>query len=171
MKRIAGKAAAKLQAAAWKSAVAGLAGARIAGAAPFGASQVEAGGAFLSIFFPSSFSLRDHCARTRGHPYGLRTMVRIKPKMPTRSAGSPKLRAWVSKPSAITSAAGCWRSRRGRRVRYAATVPRDLKRLRFIRSASAAGFTLNEIKELVDLDASDDRARARGLRAGAASPR
>src|SRR3954452_23341515 len=39
----------------------------------------------------------------------------------------------------------------------------DLKRLRFIRSAQAAGFTLNEIKELVDLDASDDRARAREL--------
>jgi MerR family transcriptional regulator, mercuric resistance operon regulatory protein len=39
----------------------------------------------------------------------------------------------------------------------------DLKRLRFIRSAQAAGFTLAEIKELVDLDASDDRARAREL--------
>ena len=39
----------------------------------------------------------------------------------------------------------------------------DLKRLRFIRSAQAAGFTLNEIKELLDLDASDDRARARTL--------
>jgi MerR family transcriptional regulator, mercuric resistance operon regulatory protein len=39
----------------------------------------------------------------------------------------------------------------------------DVKRLRFIRSAQGAGFTLNEIKELVDLDASDDRARAREL--------
>ena len=39
----------------------------------------------------------------------------------------------------------------------------DEKRLRFIRSAQAAGFTLNEIKELLDLDASDDRARAREL--------
>jgi len=39
----------------------------------------------------------------------------------------------------------------------------DVKRLRFIRSAQAAGFTLNEIKELIDLDASDDRARAREL--------
>ena len=39
----------------------------------------------------------------------------------------------------------------------------DLKRLRFIRSAQAAGFTLNEIKELLDLDAADDRARAREL--------
>jgi len=40
---------------------------------------------------------------------------------------------------------------------------KDLKRLRFIRSAQAAGFTLNEIKELLDLDSSDDRARAREL--------
>lgn len=39
----------------------------------------------------------------------------------------------------------------------------DVKRLRFIRSAQAAGFTLGEIKELLDLDASDDRARAREL--------
>jgi MerR family mercuric resistance operon transcriptional regulator len=41
----------------------------------------------------------------------------------------------------------------------------DVKRLRFIRSAQAAGFTLNEIKELLDLDAADDRARARALAA------
>ena len=39
----------------------------------------------------------------------------------------------------------------------------DAKRLRFIRSAQAAGFTLNEIKLLLDLDAADDRARAREL--------
>ncbi|HEY8592224.1 MAG TPA: MerR family transcriptional regulator [Sphingomicrobium sp.] len=42
----------------------------------------------------------------------------------------------------------------------------DLKRLHFIRSAQAAGFTLNEIKELLELDASDDRARARELARG-----
>ena len=39
----------------------------------------------------------------------------------------------------------------------------DLKRLKFIRSAQAAGFTLCEIGELIALDASDDRARAREL--------
>ena len=37
----------------------------------------------------------------------------------------------------------------------------DLKRLRFIRQAQTAGFTLQEIRELLDLDASEDRARAR----------
>ena len=39
----------------------------------------------------------------------------------------------------------------------------DLRRLRFIRQAQTAGFTLQEIKELVDLDASEDRSRAREL--------
>ena len=39
----------------------------------------------------------------------------------------------------------------------------DLRRLRFIRRAQAAGFTLAEIGELLELDAADDRARAREL--------
>jgi MerR family transcriptional regulator, mercuric resistance operon regulatory protein len=39
----------------------------------------------------------------------------------------------------------------------------DVRRLRFIRSAQAAGFTLEEISELLTLDANDDRARARAL--------
>jgi len=39
----------------------------------------------------------------------------------------------------------------------------DVRRLRFIRSAQAAGFTLNEIAGLLALDAADDRARARDL--------
>ena len=39
----------------------------------------------------------------------------------------------------------------------------DLKRLRFIRHAQAAGFTLSEVGELIALDESDDRARARAL--------
>ena len=39
----------------------------------------------------------------------------------------------------------------------------DLRRLRFIRQAQAAGFTLEEIKELLDLDATEDRALAREL--------
>ena len=39
----------------------------------------------------------------------------------------------------------------------------DLRRLRFIKQAQAAGFTLEEIKELLELDASEDRTRAREL--------
>ena len=39
----------------------------------------------------------------------------------------------------------------------------DVRRLRFIKQAQAAGFTLEEIKELLDLDASADRTRAREL--------
>ena len=39
----------------------------------------------------------------------------------------------------------------------------DVRRLRFIRQAQAAGFTLEEIRELLELDASDDRTRVREL--------
>ena len=39
----------------------------------------------------------------------------------------------------------------------------DLRRLRFIRSAQAAGFTLEQIRELITLDTTDDRPRARDL--------
>lgn len=38
-----------------------------------------------------------------------------------------------------------------------------LRRLRFIRSAQGAGFTLTEIAELLELDATGDRTRARAL--------
>jgi len=38
-----------------------------------------------------------------------------------------------------------------------------VRRLRFIRSAQAAGFALGEIRELLELDAGEDRARAREL--------
>jgi MerR family mercuric resistance operon transcriptional regulator len=49
---------------------------------------------------------------------------------------------------------------RGEVRRYGAE---EVRRLKFIRSAQAAGFTLNEIGELLELSASDDRARAREL--------
>ena len=39
----------------------------------------------------------------------------------------------------------------------------DLSRLRFIRTAQGAGFTLTEIAELLALDATNERARAREL--------
>lgn len=39
----------------------------------------------------------------------------------------------------------------------------DIRRLRFIRRAQAAGFTLEEIGELLALDATHDRPRAREL--------
>jgi MerR family mercuric resistance operon transcriptional regulator len=41
----------------------------------------------------------------------------------------------------------------------------DLRRLRFIKQAQAAGFTLEEIKELLMLDTGEDRSRARSLAA------
>ena len=39
----------------------------------------------------------------------------------------------------------------------------DVQRLRFIRAAQAAGFTLDEIGELICLNATEDRPRARAL--------
>lgn len=39
----------------------------------------------------------------------------------------------------------------------------EARRLRFIRSAQAAGFTLEEIGELLHLNSTDDRARAREM--------
>lgn len=39
----------------------------------------------------------------------------------------------------------------------------DVRRLRFIKSAQAAGFTLQQIGELLALDATDDRPRVRAL--------
>jgi MerR family mercuric resistance operon transcriptional regulator len=39
----------------------------------------------------------------------------------------------------------------------------DVRRLRFVKQAQGAGFTLEQIKELLDLDASNDRSRVRTL--------
>ena len=41
--------------------------------------------------------------------------------------------------------------------------PDEVRRLGFIRSAQAAGFTLEEIAELLHLDSTDDRLRAREM--------
>ncbi|MGV3458603.1 MerR family transcriptional regulator [Sphingomonas sp.] len=41
--------------------------------------------------------------------------------------------------------------------------PADVARLRFIRAAAGAGFTLAQIAELLKLDAGEDRARAQEL--------
>lgn len=41
--------------------------------------------------------------------------------------------------------------------------PDDVRRLRYVRGAQAAGFTLAEIAELIHLDRVDDRPRARAM--------
>lgn len=41
----------------------------------------------------------------------------------------------------------------------------DVRKLRFIRQAQAAGFTLEEIRELLELDSGKDRIRARQMAA------
>ncbi len=89
--------------------------------------------------------------------YGIKRIIR------TRSAVSPRPPGSGSKPSVIISAAASCPSRRGRRGEVRRYGDDDLKRLKFIRSAQAAGFTLAEIGELIALDESDDRARVRAL--------
>ncbi len=44
--------------------------------------------------------------------------------------------------------------------------PDEVRRLRFVRTAQAAGFTLEEIAELLHLDSTDDRPRARDMARG-----
>lgn len=41
-----------------------------------------------------------------------------------------------------------------------------VRRLKFVRSAQAAGFTLEEVGELLELDATDDRPRVRAMARG-----
>jgi MerR family mercuric resistance operon transcriptional regulator len=41
--------------------------------------------------------------------------------------------------------------------------PEDVRRLHFVRAAQAAGFTLEQVAELLALDATEDRDRARAL--------
>jgi MerR family mercuric resistance operon transcriptional regulator len=43
--------------------------------------------------------------------------------------------------------------------------PEDVRRLRFVRRAQAAGFSLEEIGELIALDSTEDRARVRDMAA------
>jgi len=96
-------------------------------------------------------------------PYGLRTMVRNQAK------NSDTIGA-LAKAAGVGVETVRYYQRRGLLPepprpqgevrRYGAE---DARRLKFIRSAQAAGFTLNEIGELLELSASDDRARARQL--------
>lgn len=96
-------------------------------------------------------------------PYDLRTMVRNQAKNSDTIGGLAK-----------AAGVGVETVRYYQRRRLLSEPPRpggevrrygaeELKRLKFIRSAQAAGFTLNEIGELLELSASDDRARAREL--------
>jgi MerR family mercuric resistance operon transcriptional regulator len=64
-------------------------------------------------------------------------------------------RGLMSEPKRPTSA-----GRKGGIRRYGAN---DVRRLRFIKAAQAAGFTLQEVGELLALDAANDRAQARQI--------
>ena len=116
--------------------------------------------ALVSIFFSTSFLLLPSIGLT---PYGLRTMVRNQAKNSDTIGG-------LARAAGVHVETVRYYQRRGllpEPPRPPGEIRRygdeHVKRLRFIRSAQAAGFTLNEIGELLDLDASDDRARAREL--------
>src|SRR5687768_6484272 len=96
-------------------------------------------------------------------PYGIRTMVRDQANNRDTIGG-------LAKAAGVGVETVRYYQRRGllpEPARPQGEVRRygeqDVKRLRFIRSAQAAGFTLKEIGELLELSASDDRARAREL--------
>jgi MerR family mercuric resistance operon transcriptional regulator len=104
-----------------------------------------------------------HLPGTGLTPYDLRTMVRNQVKNSDTIGG-------LAKAAGVGVETIRYYQRRGLLLeppRPPGEVRRygdaDLSRLRFIRSAQAAGFTLAEIGELLDLDASDDRTRAREL--------
>jgi MerR family mercuric resistance operon transcriptional regulator len=96
-------------------------------------------------------------------PYGIRTMVRNQAKSADTIGG-------LARAAGVGVETVRYYQRRGllpEPARPAGEVRRygeeDLRRLKFIRSAQAAGFTLTEIGELLELSALDDRARARAL--------
>jgi MerR family transcriptional regulator, mercuric resistance operon regulatory protein len=96
-------------------------------------------------------------------PYGIRTMVRNQAKR-SDTIGA------LAKAAGVGVETVRYYQRRGllpEPPRPPGEVRRysdeDVRRLKFIRSAQAAGFTLAEIGELLELSATDDRARAREL--------
>jgi MerR family transcriptional regulator, mercuric resistance operon regulatory protein len=96
-------------------------------------------------------------------PYGIRTMVR-------NQAKSSDTIGALAKAARVGVETVRYYQRRGllpEPARPPGEIRRygdgDVRRLKFIRSAQAAGFTLAEIGELLDLSATDDRARAREL--------
>jgi MerR family mercuric resistance operon transcriptional regulator len=122
--------------------------------------QLHAHGAFVSIFFSMLILLLSNSGQKA---YGLCTMVRNQARNSDTIGG-------LAKAAGVGVETVRYYQRRGlltEPARPHGEVRRysedDVKRLKFIRSAQTAGFTLAEIKELLDLDASDDRARAREL--------
>jgi MerR family mercuric resistance operon transcriptional regulator len=124
------------------------------------ASQRQPVSVFASMFFFTSILLLPVSELT---PYARRTMVRNQVKKLDTIGG-------LARAAGVHVETVRYYQRRGllpEPPRPSGEVRRysedDVKRLRFIRSAQAAGFTLAEIGELLELNASDDRARAREL--------
>jgi MerR family mercuric resistance operon transcriptional regulator len=124
--------------------------------------QVQAA-RFFSVFSIVVFPFDGALIRVRQRLYALRTMVRTQAKNSDTIGG-------LAKAAGVGVETIRYYQRRGllpEPARPPGEVRRygeaEVRRLRFIRSAQAAGFTLAEIKELIELDSADDRARAREL--------
>jgi MerR family mercuric resistance operon transcriptional regulator len=127
---------------------------------PFVELQLQAG-AIFSIFL---LILNSPFLSNSGQRlYGLRTMVRNQAKNSDTIGG-------LARSAGVSVETVRYYQRRGllfEPARPAGEVRRygaeDVKRLKFIRSAQAAGFTLKQIGEMLNLSATDDRVRAREL--------
>ena len=119
--------------------------------------------AVFSVVSILSSPLPQALIRVRQRPYDLRTMVRNQAKNSDSIGG-------LAKAAGVGVETVRYYQRRGllpEPARPPGEIRRygaeDLRRLRFIRSAQAAGFTLAEIGALIALDSSDGRPRAREL--------
>lgn len=116
----------------------------------------------LSFFPLVIFCLLFRCSEASESPYSVRTMVQSQ-AIQSLTIGKLAAAAGVGVETVR------FYQRRGllrtptRNEGFRRYGSDDLGRLRFIRQGQAAGFTLEQIRELLDLDASDDRARAREL--------
>jgi MerR family mercuric resistance operon transcriptional regulator len=121
---------------------------------------VFSGAGAFSLVCSIVFLLLPVCGLT---PYGVRTMVRNQAK------NSDTIGA-LAKAAGVGVETVRYYQRRGllpEPARPQGEIRRygdeDVRRLKFIRSAQAAGFTLAEIGELLELSSIDDRAKARQL--------
>ena len=141
-------------------AVAVLAGAGIAAAARFG------GAAALAVLVFANVGHLDtpfhSCSTASESPYNPRTMVR------SQALQSLTIGRFAAEGGVGVETVRFYQRRglletptRDDRIRRYGSD--DVRRLRFIKQAQAAGFTLEQIKELLDLDASNDRSRVRAL--------
>ena len=142
------------------SAIAVLAGARVAAATPIGGAAALASFVFADVghfhvpFFVAQQRANHHIASVPWYRVKLSQSLTIGRLAAAGGVGVETVRFYQRRGLLDTP------TRDDGIRRYGSG---DLRRLRFIKQAQAAGFTLEQIKELLDLDASNDRSRVRAL--------